>query len=88
MSKRLEGTDVQNGSVAVGASRREQVVIVRLAVWPAVALEEIPCAELLVTMCAGEVFRMPCLAQRGDDLHITLSCCHCFEDTSIALSKD
>lgn len=87
MSNRL-GTDIQDRSVAVGASGREQVVIVRLAVWPAVALEEIPCTELLVAMCAGEVLRMPCLAQRGDDLHITLSCRHCFGDTSTALNKD
>lgn len=56
-------------------------MVVRLAVRPAVALEEVPRAELLVTMGAGEVLRMPCPAQRGDDLHITLSYCHCFEDT-------
>lgn len=63
-------------------------MIVRLAVWPAVALEEVPCTKLLVAMCAGEMLRMPCLAQRGDDLHITLSCSHCFGNTSIALNKD
>lgn len=61
-------TNVEDRSVAVSASGREQVVVVRLAVGPAVALEEIPGAELLVAVSAGEVLRVPRATQRGDDL--------------------
>lgn len=43
-------------------------MVVRLAVGPAIALEEIPGAELLVAVSAGEVLRVPRAAQRGDDL--------------------
>lgn len=59
---------IQNRTVAVGASRTEQVVVVRLAVWIAVALEEVPRAELLVAVVARKVLRMPCLAQGCDHL--------------------
>lgn len=59
---------VENWSIAVGASWREQVVVVRLAVGPAVALEEVPGAQLLVAVSAGEVLRVPRATQRGDDL--------------------
>jgi len=56
-------TFVQYGSVAVRASGREQVVIVWFAVRPSVAFEEVPGAQLLGTVGASEVFRVPCLAQ-------------------------
>lgn len=65
----LESTDVEDRAVAVGASRREQVVVVRLAVGPAVAFEEVPSAELLRAVRAGEVLRVPGAAQRRDHLH-------------------
>lgn len=59
---------VQYGSVAVRAPGREQVVVVRFAVRPAVTLEEIACTQLLRAMRACKVLRMPCLAQRRDHL--------------------
>lgn len=59
---------VQNGAVAVGAARAEQIVVVRLAVREAVALEEIAGAQLLAAVVAREVLRMPCLAQGCDHL--------------------
>lgn len=61
-------TDVEDGSVAVGAARREQVVVVGLAVRAAVALEEVPGAELLRAVRAREVLRVPRAAQRRDHL--------------------
>lgn len=62
---------IEDGSVAVGAARREQVVVVGLAVGPTLALEEVPGAELLVAVGAGEVLRVPCLPQGGDHLQCT-----------------
>lgn len=59
---------IEDGSVAVSASRREKVVIVGLAVRPAIALEEVPRTEFLITMSTSEVFRMPRAAQRCDHL--------------------
>lgn len=53
---------VQDGSVAVSTSRREQIVVVGLAVRPALTLEEVLGAQLLVAMRACEVFRVPGLA--------------------------
>lgn len=46
-------------------------MVVRLAVGPAVALEEVPSAELLVAVRAGEVLGMPRATQRSDDLEHT-----------------
>lgn len=59
---------IEDGAVAVGTTRREQVVVVRLAVGPAIALEEVPRSQLLVAVGTGEVFRMPGPSQRGDHL--------------------
>lgn len=59
---------IQDGTVAVGASRTEQVVIVGLAVRIAVALEKVPRAQLLVAVIAREVLGMPSLAQGCDHL--------------------
>lgn len=44
-------------------------MIVRLAVGAAVALEEVPGAELLVAVRAREVLRVPRATQRRDHLH-------------------
>jgi len=59
---------IQNRSVAVSASGAEQIVIVGLAVRLALPLEEVPGAQFLGAMGAGEMLRMPRLAQGGDDL--------------------
>lgn len=59
---------IEDGAVAVSASRREQIMVVRLAVWSAIALEEVPRAQLLVAVGAGEVFRVPRATQRCYDL--------------------
>lgn len=54
---------IENRSVTISATRREQVMIVRLAVRVTLPLEEVPRAQLLVAVSACEVFRMPRLAQ-------------------------
>jgi hypothetical protein len=59
---------VKNRAVAVGAARREEIVIIRLAIRGAVALEKVASAQFLVAVFAGKVLRVPCLAQSGDDL--------------------
>lgn len=59
---------VQDGAVAVGAARAEEVVVVRLAVREAVALKEVAGAQLLAAVVARKVLRMPGLAQGGDHL--------------------
>lgn len=61
-------TYIQNGAIAVGTPWAEQIVIVWLAVWVAVAFEEAARAELLATVAACEVLRMPGAAQRRDHL--------------------
>lgn len=53
---------VEDGAVAVGAARGEQVVVVDLAVRAAVALEEVLGAQLLVAVGAREVLGVPGLA--------------------------
>lgn len=47
-------------------------MVVGLAVGPSITLEEIPRAELLVAVSAGEVLGVPRPPQRGDDLHRTV----------------
>lgn len=59
---------IKDGTVAVGTSRGEEVVVVRLAVGAAVALEEVPGSELLSAVGAREVLRMPRPAERRDHL--------------------
>lgn len=54
---------IENGPVAVSATRREQIVIIRLAVGMTLPLEEVARAELLVAVGAREVFRMPRFTQ-------------------------
>ena len=61
-------TYVQNGSVAVSAARREQIVIVGLAVRLSVAFEKVDRSQLLAAVHAHKVFRMPRPAQSRDDL--------------------
>lgn len=55
-------TYIQDGSVAVGASRAEKVVVVRFAVGFSLPLEEVPGAQFLAAMGAGEVLWMPCFS--------------------------
>lgn len=43
-------------------------MIVRLAVWVSIALEEVAGAQFLSAMCANEVLGMPGLSQSSDDL--------------------
>lgn len=66
--RRYDGPYVQYGSVAVRASGREQVVVVRLAVRPSFALEEVARAQLLVAVVADKVLRVPRLAQSRNHL--------------------
>ena len=60
---RFRNPYIENGPVAVSATRREQVMIVRFAVRMTFPLEEIPCTQLLVAMSTREVFWMPRFAQ-------------------------
>lgn len=69
-TRRVTGTHVQNGSVAVVAAWREQVVVVLLAVRLAVALKEVSGADLLLTVSAHKVFGVPRAAHGGHHLHI------------------
>lgn len=59
---------VENGAVAVGATGREKIVIVGLAVGLTLPLEEVPRSQLLVAVGAREVFRVPRFSQGGDHL--------------------
>lgn len=43
-------------------------MIVRFTIRPAVPLEEVPRAQLLVAVSAGEVLRVPSASQRRDNL--------------------
>lgn len=53
-------------------------MVVGLAVRPPVALEEVPCAQLLVAVRAREVLRVPGAAQRRDHLcQTTILYYHC-----------
>lgn len=61
-------TYIENGSVAVSASRRKQIVIVGLAIGLRVALEKVLCSKLLPAMDTCEVFRMPSSAQGCNNL--------------------
>ncbi|KYN27217.1 hypothetical protein ALC57_03561 [Trachymyrmex cornetzi] len=54
---------IENGPVAISATRREQVMIVRFAIRMTFPLEEVPCTQLLVAVSTCEVFWMPRLAQ-------------------------
>lgn len=65
---RMKKSYVEDGPVAVGASGREEVVVVGLTVGTPVPLEEVARAQLLRAVGAGEVLRMPGAAQRRDDL--------------------
>ncbi|KYN38792.1 hypothetical protein ALC56_06791 [Trachymyrmex septentrionalis] len=60
---RFRNPYIENGPVAVSATRREQVMIVRFAVRMTFPLEEVPCTQLLVAMSTREVFWMPRFAQ-------------------------
>lgn len=66
--KYLKGTNVEDRAVAISTTRGKQVVIIWLAIRPAIALEEVPRPQFLIAMRAGEVFRMPSSAQSGDHL--------------------
>lgn len=61
-------TYIQNGAIAVRAPGTKQVVVVRLAVGLPIPFEEVPRAQLLGAMGAGEVLRVPGLAQCGYNL--------------------
>ena len=61
---------IQNGPVAVGASRRKQMMVVGLAVRLAVAFEEILRAQLLAAVGAHEMLRMPGPSERRHHLFV------------------
>lgn len=59
---------IQYGPIAIVASWGEQVMIVPLTVGLPFTLEEVPGADLLLTVCAHKVFRVPCAAHGGHHL--------------------
>lgn len=61
-------THVQYGPVAVVASRREQVVVIFLAVRLSLPLKEVPGAYLLLTVCTHKVLGVPRTAHGGHHL--------------------
>lgn len=74
-------TDIQYGSIAVVASRWEQVVVIFLAVRVPIALKEVPRANLVLTVGAHEVLGVPRSAHGshhlvwGDTVHEKLMSC-------------
>lgn len=61
-------THVQYGPVAVVAPRREQIVVILLAVGLSFTFEKVPGADFLLTVCAHEVFGVPRAAHGGHHL--------------------
>lgn len=59
---------IQYGPVAVVAAWGEQVVVIRLTVRLSITLEEVPGADLLLTVSAHKVFRVPRAAHGSDHL--------------------
>lgn len=59
---------IQDGPVAVVAAWGEQVVVILLTVRLSFTLKEVPGADLLLTVCAHEVFRVPCAAHGSHHL--------------------
>jgi len=59
---------IENRSVAIGATGREEIVVVGLAVGMSLALEEIASSQFLIAVGASEVLGVPRLAEGGDDL--------------------
>lgn len=62
-------THVQDGTVAVVAAWREQVVVILLTVRLTFTLKEVPGADLLLTVGAHKVFGVPRPAHGGHHLH-------------------
>lgn len=67
-SHHAAGTHIQDGTVAVVAARREEVVIVLFTVGLSISLEEVPGSDLLLAMGADEVLRVPRLSHGSHDL--------------------
>lgn len=61
-------THIQDWSIAVGTAWCEQLVVVLLTVWLPIVLIECDVAQLLVTLGASEVLRMPRPSHGIDDL--------------------
>ena len=59
---------IQNGSIAVGTARGKQFMVVLLTVWFAVVLIEGDVPQLLVTLRASKVLRVPRLLHGIDNL--------------------
>jgi len=59
---------IEDGSVTVGTPGGEEVVVVGLTVRMSVPFEEVPRAQLLLTVGADKVFRVPRLAEGCDHL--------------------
>lgn len=62
-------TYIENRSVAISATRREEVMIIGFTIRLAVALEKILRAQLLTTVRADKVLRMPRPSQSRHHLH-------------------
>lgn len=59
---------MQNGPLAVGTTRGEELVVVFVTVWPPIPLKEVCAAQLRLTRHTQEVFRVPHLTQSCDHL--------------------
>lgn len=57
-----------NRLAAATAAFAEFLVVVFLAVWLVIVLDELPAAERMTTDYAGEVFRMPLMSKGFDKL--------------------
>lgn len=68
MFRVIKESYVKNRSITVRAARREQIVIIGLAVWMAFSLKEVSSSQFLIAVRTGEVLRVPGLSQSSDDL--------------------
>lgn len=59
---------LQNGPLAIGTVRGEELMVVLFTVRAALSLEELAVAQLLAARCAHKVLRVPHLTQRRDYL--------------------
>ena len=64
----LLSTYIQNGTIAIGTTWTEEIVIIGFTVGESIALKEVACAQLLIAVIACEMLWMPGLAQSGNHL--------------------
>lgn len=67
-TRQAAGTHIQDGTIAVVAARRKEVMIVLFTVGLSIPLKKVPGSDLLLAMGADEVLWVPRLSHGGHDL--------------------